>query len=41
MYKGIRDKKAYGPNVTKTAPLKSNSGDLIDHGEQIVNWVKH
>jgi hypothetical protein len=40
MNKGM--KKAFGPSATKTAPLKSTSGNLIkDHGEQMERWVKH
>lgn len=40
MYEGI--KKAIGPTPTKTAPLKSLSGDLItDKEKQLQRWVEH
>ncbi|XP_076031086.1 uncharacterized protein LOC143019333 [Oratosquilla oratoria] len=40
MYDGI--KKAYGPSITKIAPLKTASGDTItDRGKQMERWVKH
>ena len=40
MYDGI--KKATGPSVNKTAPLKSKSGEVItDKAKQLERWVEH
>lgn len=40
MYEGI--KKALGPAQTKTAPLKSFTGEIItDKGQQMERWVEH
>ena len=40
MYEGI--KKATGPTQSKTAPLKSLSGETIhDRGKQLERWVEH
>ncbi|KAJ8364577.1 hypothetical protein SKAU_G00134080 [Synaphobranchus kaupii] len=40
MYDGIR--KALGPVQSKTAPLKSTTGEAItDKGQQMVRWVEH
>ncbi|XP_047111645.1 uncharacterized protein LOC124788422 [Schistocerca piceifrons] len=40
MYDGI--KKAIGPTVRKTAPLKSKTGEVItDEGKQMDRWVEH
>ena len=40
MYDGI--KKALGPTQSKTAPLKSTSGEVItDQGRQMERWVEH
>ena len=40
MYEGI--KKATGPAPSKSAPLKSKSGDMItDQGKQLERWVEH
>ncbi|XP_047116212.1 uncharacterized protein LOC124796165 [Schistocerca piceifrons] len=40
MYDGI--KKAIGPTVRKTAPLKSKMGEVItDEGKQMERWVEH
>ena len=40
MYEGI--KKAVGPIQSKTAPLKSSSGEVItDKGQQMERWVEH
>ncbi|XP_049858189.1 craniofacial development protein 2-like [Schistocerca gregaria] len=40
MYDGI--KKAVGPTVRKTAPLKSKTGEVItDEGKQMERWVEH
>ncbi|RDD64003.1 hypothetical protein DU478_22495, partial [Thalassococcus profundi] len=40
MYEGM--KKAFGPSVTKIAPLKSTSGNIIkDRGGQMERWVEH
>ena len=40
MYEGM--KKAFGPSVTKIAPLKSTFGNIIkDRGEQMERWVEH
>ena len=40
MYDGI--KKALGPTQSKTAPLKSSSGEIItDKGQQMERWVEH
>ncbi|XP_046983193.1 ankyrin repeat and SOCS box protein 2-like [Schistocerca americana] len=40
MYDGI--KKAIGPTVRKTAPLKSKTGEVItDEGKQMEHWVEH
>ena len=40
MYDGI--KTATGPTATKTAPLKSKTGEIItDQGKQLERWVEH
>lgn len=40
MYDGI--KKAVGPAVKRTAPLKSTTGETtVDQKEQMVRWVEH
>ncbi|XP_049832822.1 uncharacterized protein LOC126273320 [Schistocerca gregaria] len=40
MYDGI--KKAIGPTVRKTTPLKSKTGEVIaDEGKQMERWVEH
>jgi len=40
MYEGI--KKATGPRVIKTAPLKSKTGEIItDKAKQLERWVEH
>jgi len=40
MYEGI--KKALGPTQSKTAPLKSSSGEVItDKGKQVERWVEY
>ena len=40
MYNGI--KKALGPTLNKTAPLRSSTGEVItDKGHQLVRWVEH
>ena len=40
MYDGI--KKALGPKQSKTAPLKSSSGEIITNkGQQMERWVEH
>ena len=40
MYKGI--KKAFGLSITKDAPLKSASGDIIsDRNKQMERWAEH
>ncbi|XP_047098732.1 serine/threonine-protein phosphatase 6 regulatory ankyrin repeat subunit A-like [Schistocerca piceifrons] len=40
MYDGI--KKAFGPTVRKTAPLKSKTGEVVtDEGNQMERWVEH
>ena len=40
MFDGI--KKAIGPTVKKTAPLKSSTGKtMVDRNDQIVRWVEH
>ena len=40
MYEGI--KKATGPSIRKTAPLKSKSGEFItDKAKQLDRWVEH
>ena len=40
MYDGI--KKALGPTQSKTAPLKSSSGEIsTDKGQQMERWVEH
>ncbi|XP_046980043.1 uncharacterized protein LOC124545187 [Schistocerca americana] len=40
MYDGI--KKAIGPTVRKTAPLKSKTGEVItNEGKQMECWVEH
>ena len=40
MYDGI--KKALGPTQSKTASLKSSSGEIItDKGQQMERWVEH
>ena len=40
MYEGI--KKATGPSIRKTAPLKSESGEVItDKAKQLDRWVEH
>ena len=40
MYEGI--KKAIGPSISKTAPLKSKTGeDITDQSKQLQRWVEH
>ena len=40
MYHGI--KKALGPTQSKTAHLKSSSGEIVtDKDQQKVRWVEH
>ena len=40
MYDGI--KKALGPTLNKTAPLRSSTGEVItDRGHQLERWVEH
>ena len=40
MYEGM--KKAFGPSIVKTAPLKSTSGEIItDRAKQIERWAEH
>ncbi|XP_019625432.1 PREDICTED: uncharacterized protein LOC109470795 [Branchiostoma belcheri] len=40
MYDGM--KKAFGPSITKTAPLKTATGDIItDRGKQMERWAEH
>ncbi|XP_051973121.1 probable RNA-directed DNA polymerase from transposon BS isoform X1 [Xyrauchen texanus] len=40
MYDGM--KKAFGSSVTKVAPIRSSSGDIItDRGKQLERWVEH
>ena len=40
MYDGI--KKALGPTLKKTAPLRSSTGEVItDRGHQLERWVEH
>ena len=40
MFDGI--KKAIGPTVKKTAPLKSTTGEtIVDRNDQMVRWVEH
>ncbi|KAI8512327.1 hypothetical protein Bbelb_089660 [Branchiostoma belcheri] len=40
MYDGM--KKAFDPSITKTAPLKTASGDIItDRGKQMERWAEH
>jgi hypothetical protein len=40
MYEGM--KKAFGPSVTKVAPLKSTSGEIIkDRSKQMERWAEH
>ena len=40
MYEGIR--KAFGPSIVKTAPLKSTSGEIItERAKQMERWVEH
>ena len=40
MYDGM--KKAFGPSVKKTAPLRSASGTIItDRGKQMERWTEH
>ena len=40
MYDGI--KKALGPTLSKTAPLRSSIGEVImDRGHQLERWVEH
>ncbi|WP_353803968.1 hypothetical protein, partial [Acinetobacter baumannii] len=40
LYEGI--KKATGPSVMKTAPLKSKTGEIItDRSQQLDRWVEH
>ena len=40
MYDGI--KKALGPTLNKTAPLRSSAGEVItDKGHHLKRWVKH
>ena len=35
-------KKAFGPSITKIAPLKSTSGNVIrGRGEQMERWAEH
>ena len=40
MYEGM--KKAFGPSIVKTAPLKSTSGEKItDRAKQMERWAEH
>ena len=40
MYGGI--KKALGPTLNKTAPVRSSTGEVIaDRGHQLERWVEH
>ena len=40
MYDGI--KKALGPTLNKTAPLRSSTGEVItDRGHMMERWVEH
>ena len=40
MYEGM--KKAFGPSIVKTAPLKSTSGEIItDRAKQMERWAEH
>ena len=40
MYEGM--KKAFGPSIIKTAPLKSKAGETItDQAEQMERWAEH
>ena len=40
MYEGM--KKAFGPSVTKVAPLKSTSGEIIkDRSKQMERWAEY
>ena len=40
MYDGV--KKALGPTLNKTAPLRSSTGeDITDKGHQLERWVEH
>ena len=40
MYEGM--KKAIGPSIKKSAPLKSTSGQpILDKGKQLDRWVEH
>ena len=40
MYEGM--KKAFGPSVIRTAPLKSKSGEILkDRGQQMERWAEH
>ena len=40
VYDGI--KKALGPTLNKTAPLRSSTGEVItDRGHQLERWVEH
>ena len=40
MYEGM--KKAFGPSIIKTAPLKSKTGETItDQAEQMKRWAEH
>ena len=40
MYDGI--KKALGPTLNKTAPLRSTAGEVLtDRGHQLERWVEH
>ena len=42
MYGGIMIKTALGPIQSKTAPLKSTTGDVItDRAQQMHRWVEH
>ena len=35
-------KKAIGPSIKKSAPLKSTSGQpILDKGKQVDRWVEH
>ena len=40
MYEGM--KKAFGPSIVKTAPLKSTSGEIItDRAKHMERWAEH
>ena len=40
MYKGM--KKAFGPTISKTAPLKSKDGEIFkDRAKQMERWAEH